>query len=171
MHNDFVLVGQGGDKARVNRNDILLALKNIANTTSLFVSRGDESGTHKKEKQLWKLAGLKPQGWWYLETGQGMGATLRLADEKGAYCLVDRGTYIALEDKMDLELLCEGDTKLLNPYSVIAINPGIHTHLNYVHAMALIGWLTSQEGQRIIGEFKKRGKILFHPSAYTSPSP
>ena len=171
MYNDFVIVGSRDDPAGIRGNDSIKAMGNIANASSHFVSRGDESGTHKKEKQLWAQTGLKPQGDWYLETGQGMGATFMLADEKRAYCLVDRGTYIALENRIDLVILCEGDPRFLNPYSIIAIHPGKHPHVHYVNAMALIGWVTSPEGQRIIGEFKKEGKALFHPSAYSLTLP
>ena len=109
--------------------------------------------------------GIKPGGKWYLETGQGMGATLQIADEKKAYCLVDRGTYITYEKKVALVILCEGDERLFNPYGIIAVNPKRHPHVNYAYAMALIGWVASPEAQKIIGEFKKGGKVLFHPSA------
>lgn len=168
MYNDFVIVGPKDDLARVKGNNAVVAFLKIANKKYFFVSRGDESGTHKKEKKLWKLAGikLKPQRKWYLEAGQGMGATLQIANEKKAYCLVDRGTYIAYEDKIDLVILCEGDERLFNPYGIIAVNPLRHPHVNYTYAMALIGWVTSPEGQKIIGEFKKGGKVLFYPNAY-----
>jgi tungstate transport system substrate-binding protein len=166
MYNDFVIIGPQDDPAGIRGNDAPAAFKKIAGKKWFFASRGDESGTHKREKKLWELAGLTPQGKWYLETGQGMGATLQLADEKLAYCLVDRGTYIAYEKKIGLTVLCQGDERLHNPYGIIAVNPQRHPHVNYVYAMALIGWITSPEGQRIIGEFKKDGKALFHPSAY-----
>ena len=166
MYNDFVIVGPVDDPAGIKGDTAPESLKKIAAKNWFFVSRGDDSGTHKKGKELWKLAGIKPIGKWYLETGQGMGATLQTADEKKAYCLVDRGTYIAYEKEIDLVILCEGDENLFNPYSIIAVNPERHPHVNYIYSMALIGWVTSPEGQKIIGEFKKGGKALFHPNAY-----
>lgn len=170
MYNDFVIVGPDKDPAGTRGNDAVTALKRIAEGGWLFTSRGDASGTHQKEKSLWKLTGVSPRGEWYLETGQGMGATLQIADEKGAYCFVDRATYLAFEKKVKLVILCEGDDRLFNPYSIIAVSPLRHPHVNYVYAMALIGWLTSPDGQRIIGEFKRDGKGLFHPNAYSPPS-
>lgn len=166
MYNDFVIVGPEDDPAFIRGNDGVEALTKIFYNKSFFVSRGDESGTHKKEKELWKIKDIEPEGKWYLETGQGMGATLQLADEKQAYTLIDRGTYIAYKDKVNLVILCEGDKRLFNPYGIIAVNPKRHPHTNYIHAMALIGWVTSPEGQEIIGDFKKGGKVLFHPNAY-----
>jgi len=168
MYNDFVIVGPEQDPADIRGRDPVTALLRIAERHADFVSRGDESGTHVKEKRLWELAEIAPRGEWYIESGQGMGATLQMANEKEAYCLVDRGTFIALEEKVDLVILCEGDEKLFNPYGIIAVNPYRHPHTNYVYAMALIGWVTSPEGQRIIGEFKKSGKILFYPNAHVS---
>jgi tungstate transport system substrate-binding protein len=167
MYNDFVFVGSEDDPAGITGNDAITALKKIAATKQPFVSRGDESGTHAKEKKLWAAAEINPEGVWYVETGQGMGATLQMADEKQAYCLTDRGTFIALEKKLDLVILCEGDERLLNPYGIIAVNPHRHPHVNYVQAMSLIGWFTSPEGQRIIGEFKKNDQVLFYPNATT----
>ncbi len=166
MYNDFVIIGPKTDPAGIKGSDAVSALKKIAAKQENFTSRGDESGTHKKEKKLWGQTGVVPAGGWYLQTGQGMGATLQIADEKQAYCLVDRGTYIAYEDKIELIILCEGDERLFNPYGIIAVNPKRQPYVNYVQAMALIGWITSPAGQKIIGEFKKNGKLLFHPSAY-----
>ncbi len=165
MYNDFVVIGYKNDPANIKGSDALLAFKKIADTKYPFVSRGDESGTYKREQALWEQAGINPQGKWYLETGQGMGATLQVADEKQAYCLVDRGTYIAYKDKIALGLLVEGGEMLFNPYGIIAVNPKRHPHINYKHAMALIGWISSPEGQRIIGNYKINGKQLFYPSA------
>ena len=165
MYNDFVIVGPVNDPGGIKGKDPIESLKKIYANKATFTSRGDDSGTHKKEKLLWEIAGLKPEGEWYLETGQGMGATIQIADEKQAYTLVDRGTYIAYEDKVDLIILSEGDKRLFNPYGIIAVNPAKHPHVNYVYAMTLIGWITSPEGQKIIGDFKKGGKVLFHPNA------
>lgn len=165
MYNDFVIIGHKDDPAKIKSNDALIAFKKIANTKYPFTSRGDESGTNMREKELWEQAGIVPQGKWYLQTGQGMGATLRIADEKQAYCLVDRGTYIVYKDKIALGLLVEGDERLFNPYGIIAVNPKRHPHINYEHSMALIDWIASPEGQAIIGGYKINGKQLFYPSA------
>lgn len=166
MYNDFVIVGPESDPVGIKGKDAAESFKAIEAKHATFASRGDDSGTHKKEKALWKEAGIEPSGTWYLETGQGMGATLTLANEKQAYTLVDRGTYIAYEDKVDLIILSEGDERLFNPYGIIAVSPAKHPHVKYLYAMALIGWITSVEGQKAIGEFKKNGKVLFYPSAY-----
>ncbi len=169
MYNDFVLVGPEKDPAGIkDSKDIVANLKAIAEAKAPFVSRGDDSGTHKKEKKLWKEAGISPEGKWYMEAGQGMGATLKIADEKQAYCLADRATATAFEDKIDLNVLCEGDKRLINPYGIIAVNPVRHPHINYTGAICLIGWVTSPKGQKIIGNFKKNGKVLFHPDAYSA---
>ncbi|UCE19153.1 MAG: substrate-binding domain-containing protein [Gemmatimonadota bacterium] len=166
MYNDFVMVGPENDPAGIKGTRGADALKRIATSQQPFYSRGDESGTHAKEKNLWEVAEIIPHGKWYVETGQGKGTTLQMANEKNTYCLVDRGTFIAFEKKLDLVILCEGDERLFNPYGIIAVNPHRHPHVNYFHAMAFIGWVTSPEGQKIIGDFKKDGKILFHPNAY-----
>lgn len=167
MYNDFIIIGPKNDPAGIKGNTAVAALKKIAAWQKMaFISRGDDSGTHKREKYLWKQAGISPGGGWYLEAGQGMGATLQIADDKQAYCLVDRGTYIAYRNKIDLTILCEGDRELFNPYGIIAVSPKRHPHTKYTYAMALIGWVTSTAGQKIIGEFKKDGEVLFHPSAY-----
>ena len=146
-------------------NDAVSAVKKIAKQRAVFVSRGDESGTHQKEKGLWTAAELTPAGSWYLAVGQGMAATLRMADEKRAYCLVDRGTYLALKEKVDLEILTEGDLFLFNPYGIIAVNSGRWPHVKYDLAVALIEWMISEKGQQLIGEYKRNGETLFTPSA------
>ncbi len=170
MYNDFIIIGPADDPAGVKgMKDAVAALKAIFQKEAPFASRGDDSGTHQREKSLWKEAELEPAGDWYMETGQGMGATLQVADEKRAYTLSDRGTYIAYKDKIELEILVEGDTdRLANPYGIIAVNPAKHAHVNYVYAMALIGWVTSVEGQKIIGEYKQSGEVLFHPTAISN---
>ncbi len=166
MYNDFIIIGPKGDPAGIIGNDAARALKMIAEKKSPFISRGDESGTHKKEKKIWDLAGIKPSGSWYLETGQGMGATIQVATEKQGYCLTDRGTYLAFEKKTDLITLLEGDERLLNIYGIIAVNPKKYAHVKYDLAMELIEWVTSPEGRRIISEYKKDGKALFIPSVF-----
>ncbi len=166
MYNDFVLVGPETDPARLKGSSAPAdALRLIAGATAPFISRGDDSGTHKKEKQLWALAGIEPEGKWYMEAGQSMGAVLQIADEKRAYTLTDRGTWIAFAEKLDLIIVVEGDPTLFNPYGIIAVNPAKHPEINYMGAMLLIGWLTSPEGQRLIGDFRKGGNALFIPSA------
>jgi tungstate transport system substrate-binding protein len=165
MHNDFVIVGPGDDPAGAKGGDVDAALKKITETQSIFVSRGDESGTHKAELRLWKAAGIEPQGEWYLESGQGQRLNLNMADEKKAYCLIDRATFLTAEDQVDLKILVEGDQRLHNPYSVIPVNPARHPEAGFTEAMALAGWLTSAEGQKLIGDFKVKGKALFHPDA------
>lgn len=167
MYNDFIIIGPADDPAGIKRmKDAIAALKAIAGKEAPFASRGDDSGTHKREKILWKKAGIEPSGSWYMETGQGMGSTLQVADEKRAYTISDRGTYLAYKGKIEMGILLEGDTeKLANPYGIIAVNPAKHPHVNYVYAMALIGWVTSVGGQKIIAEFKKFEEPLFHPIA------
>jgi len=166
MHNDFIILGPASDPAQTKGvKSAPQAFKRIAQTSSMFISRGDDSGTHKKEREIWKKAGIIPQGRWYLEAGQGMGIVLQMADEKMAYTLSDRGTYLAYRSKIGLVIISESDPTLYNPYGVIAVNPARHPHVNYVKAMALIGWLTSPECQRMIAQFKKGGEILFHPDA------
>jgi len=168
MHNDFVLLGPQSDPAGIK---VCLratdALKAVAGAKAPFASRGDDSGTHKKEMALWRSAGVEPAGGWYMETGQGMGTTLVVADEKRAYVLADRGTYIALKSKLELEVCFEGDPLLFNPYGIMAVNPARHAHAKYREAMKLIIWVTSAEGQGIIGAYRKGGERLFHPDAIT----
>ncbi|MDC9724562.1 MAG: substrate-binding domain-containing protein [Gammaproteobacteria bacterium] len=164
MHNDFVIVGAKSDMAQLTKAESATeALQLIANTSATFISRGDDSGTHKKEKKLWSDAGVKPQGEWYIQAGQGMGAVLKIADEKQAYALTDRGTQIAYADKMSLVVAYEGDKALFNPYHVMAVNPEKHIYANYDLAIKYIDFVTSEEGQGIIADFKKGGQQLFYP--------
>ncbi|HWP47527.1 MAG TPA: substrate-binding domain-containing protein [Candidatus Limnocylindrales bacterium] len=165
MYNQFVLVGPPQDQAQVSLAKTAVdAFKRIARQQALFLSRGDDSGTHCKEKEIWELARINPQGKWYVETKKGMLETLQMAQKQGAYTLTDRGTFLTLPQQSNLALLFEGDPVLFNPYSIIAVNPLKHPQVKYVMAMALIGWLTSQE-QRIIQEFGKDkfGQPLFYP--------
>jgi len=166
MYNDFIILGPTADPAGVNgMEDATAAFTKIAEASSNFVSRGDDSGTNKKELSLWSTAGIEPSGSWYIETGQGMGASLNVANEKQAYILVDRGTYLAYKADLDLEILVEGDPELFNPYGIIPVNPAMHTHVNYQMAMAFVGYITSQQGQKIINEYTAYGEVLFNPSA------
>jgi len=167
MYNFFFIVGPKDDPAGVaSEKTAEAAMKKIADTKSKFLSRGDQSGTHKKELQIWEAYGLKPQGSeWYSETGQGMGDTLNMASEMGAYTLVDSGTWYAFADKVNLKIVLEGDPVLFNPYGVIAVNPEKHPNVHNKAAMAFIDFITSEEGQKIIGDYKKNGQQLFVPDA------
>ncbi len=166
MHNDFVIVGPDSDQADLAAaTSVADALQRISISKSEFISRGDDSGTHKKEKLLWIAAGIKPKGQWYIAAGQGMGAVLKIADEKQAYALTDRGTQIAYADKMSLKVRYQGDETLFNPYHVMAVNPAKHTHVNYDLAAKYIEFVTSQQGQAIIAGFRKGSHQLFYPDA------
>ena len=166
MHNDFVIVGALTDPAGIAyAKSASEALHLIYGAQAGFISRGDDSGTHKKEQQLWSAAKVKPEGDWYIQAGQGMGAVLKIADEKQAYALTDRGTQIAYADKMSLKIMFEGDTALFNPYHVMAVNPDKHPHVNYTLATKYIDFVTSDEGQSIIANFKKSGQQLFYADA------
>lgn len=168
MHNDFVLVGPASDPAVIRGGNPAEALKKISALGATFVSRGDDSGTHVKELALWKNAGFDPAGQdWYLETGQGQGATLSIASEKGAYALTDRGTFLAYKSNVDLETLVEGDPFLLNVYHVITVNPEKWPKVNLEGAKAFADFITSSEGQKIIAGFgvEKYSQPLFLPDA------
>lgn len=168
MHNDFVLVGPPADPAGVRGRPVREALQGIAAKQAAFVSRGDRSGTHTRELALWQQAGIeKPAGAWYLEAGQGMGATARIASEKRAYTLMDRGTFLALRSTLDLAVMSEGGGEMLNRYGAIVVNPTTHPGVKAAEARVLAEWLTSREGQRLIGEFGRDrfGQSLFVPDA------
>lgn len=169
MHNDFVIVGPPSDPASLRTQPELDAVfKAIFFSASTFVSRGDESGTHVKELALWKNSGLDPHGQdWYLETGQGQGATLSISSEKGAYAVTDRGTFLAYQPNLDLEIVYEGDPSLLNVYHVITANPEKWPNINLAGARAFADFITSSEGQKIIAEFgvEEYGQPLFFPDA------
>ena len=164
MYNDFVLVGPDSDPANIRgMTDATAALTRIVASKSLFISRGDTSGTHKKELQLWEQAGVTPQGQWYREAGQGMGKVLQIAGELNAYTLTDRGTWLAYRNKVPLTIVTEGDKRLFNPYGIIAANPDRYPDANYSGATALINWITSPEAQRMIGNFTIDKQSLFVP--------
>lgn len=167
MYNDFVILGPQNDPAKIEGyKDAKKAFAAIAQKKARFISRGDNSGTHKKEMKLWQMAGIEPQGKWYSEAGQGMGAVINLANEKKAYTLADRGTFLAFSQKINLQVLTEGDKDLFNPYGIMAVSPSKFSHVNYTLAMAYIGWVTSVEGQKIIKSFgiDTFGQPLFNPS-------
>lgn len=171
MYNDFVLVGPAADPAKIKGKTASQALGAIAAAKAPFVSRGDDSGTHKKEKSLWKEANMPvpDKDAWYASAGQGMMATLTVAGERGAYTLVDRGTYITYADQAKgnpaLVVLVEGDKPLLNQYSVITINPDNCENANFKAAEKFREWLASDAGQKIVGGFTLKGKKLFTPNA------
>lgn len=193
MHNDFVILGPAADPAGIKgEKSATEALKKIANSKAVFVSRGDDSGTHTKEQNLWKASGLAltkktntivkkgkkrevtslhPAGseQWYMSIGQGMGKALTFADEKQAYIMADRGTYIKYKFGRDvpieLDVLCEGDALLANPYGVIPINPKKHQHVKYKLADEFAQWLVSEKGQSVIDGYRLLGKQLFYPDA------
>ena len=193
MHNDFIILGPPQDPAGIRgQKDAAAALKRIASVGALFVSRGDDSGTHTKEQALWQASGLprdiktstivkkgqkrtvrfiQPVGSekWYLSIGQGMGKTITFADEKRAYTLADRGTYIKYKygrkAGLGLEVLCEGDPRLANPYGVIPVNPQKHPHVKYGPAKQFANWLVAPKGQSLIFNYRLLGKQLFYPDA------
>jgi len=170
MHNDFVLLGPTDDPLRIkNANSIAMAFEQIREHEALFVSRGDDSGTHKKEQALWKSAGILEYGSGYRSSGQGMGATLLLANELSAYTLSDRGTFLAMQNKLDMEVLYEGEAILHNPYHVIAINPEKHAFINIDLAGKYIDFITSKETQKMIGEYQINQQQLFHPMIEVMP--
>ncbi len=193
MHNDFVILGPADDPAKIKgMADAPAALNKIADSNFVFISRGDDSGTHTKEQALWQKTGLKldkitntivkkgkkqeiafvhpaGSGKWYLSIGQGMGKTIMVADEKQAYTLADRGTYIKYKFGRDvpveLDVLCEGDPLLANPYGIIPINPKKHSHVKFKIAEEFAQWLVSERGQAIIADYRLLGKQLFYPDA------
>lgn len=169
MYNDFVVVGPDPDPAGVaGLDDVAEALRHIAQSQSIFVSRGDDSGTHRKELALWQDAGMDAtaaSGEWYRETGSGMGASLNTAQGLGAYILVDRATWTAFGNKAGLKLLVQGDERLFNPYGVILINPQRHPHVRATEGQAFIDWLVSDTGQDAIRAFQIDGTQLFFPNA------
>ena len=193
MHNDFVVLGPAKDPAVIKGlSNAAEAFKKIAGAKAAFVSRGDDSGTHTKEQALWESTGLplekkvqtivkkskkkeisfvhpRGMGQWYLSIGQGMGKALTFADEKQAYIMADRGTYIKYkfgrDVPIDLVVLCQGDPALANPYGVIPINPEKHPHVKYVLSKAFAEWLVSRKGQTVIDNYRLLGKQLFYPDA------
>ncbi len=191
MHNDFVLVGPAKDPAGIKKTvAVSAALNRIARAKAIFISRGDDSGTHTKEQALWAAAGLElvkktqtivkkgkksdvssrrpaASDSWYLSIGQGMGKALTYADEKRAYTLSDRGTYIKYKygktPALELDVLGEGDAKLANPYGIIPVNPKKYPHVQHEMAMQFVNWITGARGQKLIADYRLEGKQLFYP--------
>jgi tungstate transport system substrate-binding protein len=154
MHNDFIIVGPAQDPARAARTkSAATALRHVAEAKAVFVSRGDDSGTHKREQTLWKAAGLSPTRPWYVQAGQGMAATLGIASQKQAYTLADRATFLNLQRTLGLEILLGGDPVLLNRYSVMEVNPAKHLKVNHAGARAFSDFLVSEEGRALIKDF------------------
>lgn len=171
MYNDFVIVGPAEDPAGIHgMRDAIQAFSKISAAQAAFVSRGDESGTHKMELRYWKeLAATPSDNPRYRAAGRGMGAVLLMASELKAYTLTDRATYYALKDKLELQLLVQGDERLFNPYGVIAVSPQKYPDINYQGAMKFISWLTSPQGHQAISDFRVDGKQLFFPITGTNP--
>lgn len=174
MYNDYVIIGPTGDPAGIRGStNASLAFQKIANTgakgAAVFISRADKSGTHTKELSIWTKIGIKPSNRtfpWYLEAGAGMGTVLRMTNEKKAYTLTDRATWLAFKDQLtNLEVLAERDADLLNPYAVIPVNPEKYPQRNYRMALAFAKFLISEEGQRLIADYKKGGETMFFPIA------
>jgi tungstate transport system substrate-binding protein len=169
MYNDFILIGPKSDPAGIRGSkDIAAALKTIKDKSAPFVSRGDKSGTHSAELNLWKAAGIdvaQDKGAWYREIGQGMGAALNTASSMNAYVLADRGTWLSFKNRGELEIVVEGDRRLFNQYGVILVSPAKHPHVKKDLAHALIDWLISAEGQKAIADYQINGQQLFFPNA------
>ena len=163
MYNDFVILGPTNDPAGIKGvQDAVEALSKIAASKSTFVSRGDDSGTHSREKQLWTKAGVAPEGDWYLEAGRGMGEVIVMAGERQGYTLSDRGTYIAYAEKTPLQVVVEGDRGLFNPYGVIMVNPARHSHVKVDLSKKFLNYLTSHQAKQLITGFRKSSKQLFY---------
>ena len=169
MYNDFIVVGPPADPAKVaGLKDAKEALGRIAKAKAIFASRGDNSGTHRKEQSLWKVTAINPSkasGSWYRETGSGMGATINAAVGMGAYTMTDRATWISFRNKADYRILVEGDKELFNQYGIILVNPGKHPRVKAREGQAFIDWVLSPEGQKTIASYKRDGKQLFFPNA------
>jgi len=178
MHNDFIILGPTNDVLNLRQSsNVIKAFLKLSNDKIEFVSRGDESGTHKKEKEIWKKTGITPSGKWYLESGKGMEEAILMAFNRNAYVLSDRATYLAIKSKVDLKIVFENDPLLMNPYGIIAVNPVKRVEVTkgnisekeawekYQLAMKLVNWLVSPEGQALIKNYCINGQVLFYPDA------
>ncbi|PSW13267.1 tungsten ABC transporter substrate-binding protein [Photobacterium rosenbergii] len=162
MYNDFVIVGPKSDPAHISEiKDVTTALKTIADENETFVSRGDDSGTHKKELNLWAQTKMEPNFGGYKAVGQGMGPTLNMASELQAYTMTDRGTWLAYQNKLDLKIVLQGDSRLFNPYQVILVNPSRYPDINYQGAKSFSDWLVNPKAQTMINDYKRHGEQLF----------
>lgn len=169
MYNDFILVGPKDDPLNLKEespDDILEGLKAIESNNATFVSRGDDSGTHKKELNIWETASIEPEGDWYVSAGSGMAEVLKIADEKQAYTITDRATYLSMKNDLDLDIVVEGDENLFNQYGVIPVNPDKGEEINHEGALAFMNWFLSEKGQNLIKEFgvEEYGQPLFIPN-------
>ncbi len=166
MYNDFVIVGPREDPAKIRGlTDPRLAFRKILEGKFPFVSRGDESGTHRAEQKIWSDAILQPQGDWYMRAGAGMAEVLRIAHERGAYGLADRGTFTKHKKALDLDLLVTGEPRISNQYAVMAVNPKKYPTVNFVGAQRFVDWIVSAQGQAHIADFRVDGQRLFFPNA------
>jgi tungstate transport system substrate-binding protein len=170
MYNDFVLIGPKNDPLQMeahSSSSILSAFEALHKQNAIFVSRGDDSGTHKMELSLWSMLSVEPKGDWYVSAGQGMGPVIQMTNEKQGYTLTDRATYLSMKDSIELEVVLEGDVQLFNQYGVIAVNPNKHDRINAKGADAFVKWILSERGQALIGEFGREefGESLFVPNA------
>lgn len=166
MYNDFIILGPKKDPAKIKKaKNSVDAFKKIANKKAVFISRGDKSGTHVKELELWEKSGIKPNSKWYKESGLGMEEAINMANNELGYVLSDRGTYLSVKTKTDLTICFEGDKDLFNPYGIIAVNPANKDYIKYDFAMKFIEWMTSSNGQKLINDFKIEGEQLFFGSA------
>ena len=169
MYNDFVLIGPKSDPARVAASkDVAEAFRKVEAARAPFVSRGDRSGTHFAELEIWKLAGIdiaKEKGLWYRDTGQGMGPALNTAAAMNAYILADRGTWLAFKNRGALEILVQGDKRLFNQYGIMLVNPARHPSVKREAGQAFIDWILSPDGQQAIADYKVNGEQLFFPNA------
>ena len=166
MYNDFIIVGPAEDPAGLkSATSAADAMAKVAAASASFASRGDDSGTHVAEKDLWKAAGIEPAGAWYLSLGSGMGATLNTAAQVPAYALTDRGTWLSFQNRGPLEIVYEGDAAMFNPYGIMLVNPERHPHVKAEQGQAFIDWIISDAGQAAIAGFKVGGEQLFFPSA------
>jgi len=169
MYNDFVILGPKEDPAHLAQaKNAVDAMKRIAKHRAVFVSRGDDSGTNKKEIRLWNAAGIKPHGSWYRAAGQGMGKVIQMADELNAYTLSDRGTWLAFKAKTNLKIDYQGDKGLFNPYGVIAVSKKRYPDINHKAAQTFIDWIISNRGQELIGKYKIQDTQLFTPDAHSA---
>ena len=163
MYNDFVILGPIADPAGIKgEKDVAAAMGKIAAAEATFVSRGDDSGTHTREKQLWAAAGVIPSGHWYLEAGRGMGEVIIMAGERQGYTLSDRGTYLAFKEKTPLRIAVEGDARLYNPYGVIMVNPQRHLHIKADLSRKFLDYLTGEQARTLISSFRKGNEQLFY---------
>lgn len=166
MYNDFILVGPADDPAEIADLETAAdAFTAIADSETIFVSRGDDSGTHTKELSLWEDAEITPEGDWYIEAGQGMGEVLLMSDEMQGYTLTDRATYVSMQENLSLEVLFEGDPALFNQYGVIAVNPEKHPDVNIEMAQVFVDWITSVEAQQLIADYQVNETQLFVPNS------